>query len=176
MTARRQAGLAQAYDEARPRLVRVAYAVLGSNTDAEDVVSDGWPRLIAADDREPILDLGAWATLTVRPVGVGPAAVGEGAARAVCRALAAGTDRPGDRRPRGSGDARQQVSFAPLVVLETLSPAERTAWVLHDLFGVGFTEVADIVGRTRGPVRPLAARAPGAMSPGCCACSTRRLC
>ena len=65
MTARRQAGLAQAYDEARPRLVRVAYAVLGSNTDAEDVVSDGWPRLIAADDREPILDLGAWATPTV---------------------------------------------------------------------------------------------------------------
>src|SRR5664279_2602031 len=107
MTARRQAELAQAYDEARPRLVRVAYAVLGSNTDAEDVVSDGWPRLIAADDREPILDLGAWATLTVRPVGVGPAAVGEGAARAVCRALAAGTDRPGDRRPRGSGDARR---------------------------------------------------------------------
>ena len=174
MTARRQAGLAQAYDEARPRLV--AYAVLGSNTDAEDVVSDGWPRLIAADDREPILDLGAWATPTVarlaldllqsarvrREQYVGPW---------LPEPIVQGTADPADRVTLD-----EQVSFAPRVVLETLSPAERTAWVLHDLFGVGFTEVADIVGRTRGPVRPLAARAPGAMSPGCCACSTRRLC
>src|SRR6478672_10710715 len=65
MTAHRQVELARAYDEARPRLLRVAYAVLGSNTDAEDVVSDGWLRLTAADDREPILDVGAWATVTV---------------------------------------------------------------------------------------------------------------
>ena len=53
----------------------------------------------------------------------------------------------------------EQVSYALLVVLKALTPAERTAWVLHDLFGVGFTEVADIVGRTPGAVRQLAARA-----------------
>ena len=61
----REAALAVAYQQARPRLVRVAYAVLGSHAEAEDVVSDCWLRLAAADAREPVLDVEAWATVTV---------------------------------------------------------------------------------------------------------------
>src|SRR5262249_58799238 len=61
----REAALAAAYQQARPRLVRVAYAVLGSHAEAEDVVSDCWLRLVAADAREPVLDVEAWATVTV---------------------------------------------------------------------------------------------------------------
>lgn len=53
----------------------------------------------------------------------------------------------------------EQVGIALLVVLDSLTPSERTAWVLHDLFGVGFTDVADIVRRTPGAIRQLAARA-----------------
>jgi RNA polymerase sigma-70 factor (ECF subfamily) len=159
MNARRQAELAQAYDKARPRLVRVAYAVLGSNTDAEDVVADGWLRLVAADNREPVLDVGAWATVTVarraldvlrsarvrREQYVGPW---------LPEPIVQGTADPADRVTLD-----EQVSFALLVVLEKLTPAERTAFVLHDVFGLGFTEVADVVGRTPGAVRQLATRA-----------------
>ena len=159
MNARRQAELAQSYDQARPRLVRVAYAVLGSATDAEDVVSDGWLRLIAADDREPILDVGAWATVTVARL-----ALDLLRSARVRREQYVGPWLPepivqGSADPADRVTLDESVSYALLVVLETLTPAERTAWVLHDLFGVGFTEVADIVGRTPGAVRQLAARA-----------------
>ena len=57
--------LAAAYDAERPRLVRVAYAILGSHAEAEDVVADCWLRLVAADEREPVRDVAAWATVTV---------------------------------------------------------------------------------------------------------------
>ena len=159
MTTRRQTELARAYEEARPRLIRVGYAVLGSHTDAQDVVSDGWLRLVSADARVPILDVGAWATVTVarlaldlrlsararREQYVGPW---------LPEPIVEVTADPADRVTLD-----ESVSFALMVVLEALSPAERTAWVLHDLFGVGFTEVAGIVGRTPAAVRQLAARA-----------------
>ena len=59
------AELAAAYDRARPRLVRVAYAVLGSRCEAEDVVSECWLRRSAADARDPVKDVDAWATVAV---------------------------------------------------------------------------------------------------------------
>lgn len=154
--------LAAEYDALRPRMVRVAYAILGSRAEAEDVVADSWPRLVDADAREPVRDLAAWLTVAVaraatdvlrsarvrREAYVGPwlpepfvAAAGEAA----------------DPADRVSLD--ETVGYALLVVLESLSPAERTAFVLHDVFGMGFPEVATVVGRTPAAVRQLASRA-----------------
>lgn len=164
----REAALAAAYQQARPRLVRVAYAVLGSHAEAEDVVSDCWLRLAAADAREPVLDVEAWATVTVaraaldalrsarrrREVYVGPWLPEP----VVGLETVAGAGPPGpDPADRVTLD--ETLSYAMLVVLETLTPAERTAWVLHDVFGLPFPAVAEAVGRTPAAVRQLAARA-----------------
>jgi len=155
--------LAAAFSQARPRLVRVAYAIIGSHGEAEDVVADCWFRLVAADQDEPVRDVEAWAVVAVsrmaldvlrsarvrreryvgpwlpEPVVVAPDAMAPDPADAVTLA--------------------DEVGYAMLVVMETLSPAERTAFVLHDLFGLRFDEVAVIVGRTPGAVRQLASRA-----------------
>ncbi|HEY3483407.1 MAG TPA: RNA polymerase sigma factor SigJ [Streptomyces sp.] len=164
---RADAELADAYARARPRLVRLAYAVLGSYAEAEDVVSDSWLRLAAANAREPVEDVDAWATVSVarravdtlrsarvrRETYVGPWLPEPllGSLPGPCGTPAAD---PADRVTLD-----EAVSFALLVVLETLSPAERTAWVLHDLFGVEFPEVGRVVGRSTAAVRQLAARA-----------------
>jgi RNA polymerase sigma-70 factor (ECF subfamily) len=168
VTSSREALLAAAYQQARPRLVRVAYAVLGTHAEAEDVVSDCWLRLAAADARDPVLDVEAWATVTVaraaldalrsarrrREVYVGPwlpePVVG-------LEPVAGAGPPPPDPADRVTLD--ETLSYAMLVVLETLTPAERTAWVLHDVFGLPFTGVAEAVGRTPAAVRQLAARA-----------------
>src|SRR5215469_13016927 len=156
------AELAAAYERARPRLVRVAYAILGSRCEAEDVVSECWLRMSAADARDPVKDVDAWATVAVargaldalrsararREVYVGP-----WLPEPIIEAAPAGQD-PADR-----ATLDDTVSFALLVVLETLTPAERTAWVLHDLFGLSFAEISGIVGRTPQAVRQLGARA-----------------
>jgi len=154
--------LAEEYDRARPRLQAVAYAVLGSRAEAEDVVADCWLRLVQADVRDPVLDVEAWATVTVaraaldvlrsarrrREVYTGPW---------LPEPVLGDASIPVDPADRVTLD--EHVRYALLVVLETLTPAERTAWVLHDLFGMGFTEVAAVVGRTPAAVRQLAARA-----------------
>ncbi|TNM47253.1 sigma-70 family RNA polymerase sigma factor [Nocardioides albidus] len=147
-------------------MVRVAYAILGSRAEAEDVVADCWTRLVEADAREPIRDLAGWLTVAVaraatdvlrsarvrREEYVGPwlpePFVGERAARA---------DPAADPADRVTLD--ETVSYALVVVLESLSPAERTAWVLHDVFGMAFAEVAAVVGRSPAAVRQLASRA-----------------
>jgi RNA polymerase sigma-70 factor (ECF subfamily) len=159
MTTNREALLAEAYNAGRPRLVRLAYAMIGSAGDAEDVVSDGWLRLVSADAREPILDIQAWAAVTVTRLALDLLSsarvrreryVGPWLPEPVVET----TNDPADRVTLD-----ESVSYALMVVLETLSPAERTTWVLHDLFGLPFPEVADIVGRTPAAVRQLAARA-----------------
>ncbi|MYS24570.1 sigma-70 family RNA polymerase sigma factor, partial [Streptomyces sp. SID4948] len=156
------AALAAAYDEARPRLTRMAYAMLGSHADAEDVVAECWLRLAGANAREPVRDVEAWAVVAVarcsldtlrsarrrRETYVGPW---------LPEPLLAGAGAAPDPADRVA--LEESVSFALLVVLETLSPAERTAWVLHDVFRLEFPEVAAIVGRTPAAVRQLAARA-----------------
>lgn len=155
--------LAAAYTRARPRLVRIAYAVTGSHAEAEDVVSDCWLRLVVADRNQPVHDVEAWAAVVVarraldtlrsarvrRETYVGPW-LPEPWVDSVPSALLDPADRV---------TLDDSVSFALMIVLETLTPAERTAWVLHDLFGMPFTEVARIVGRTPAAVRQLAARA-----------------
>jgi len=153
--------LATAFQAARVRLVRVAYAVLGSYSEAEDVVSETWLRLVPADAREPVLDVEAWAVVAVarRAMDTLRSArvrreqyVGPWLPEPVVRRSAA--DDPAERV---SLDAT--VSYALLVVLESLTPGERVAWVLHDLFGMPFPEVAEVVGRRPDAVRQLASRA-----------------
>ncbi|GAA4094407.1 RNA polymerase sigma factor SigJ [Nocardioides kongjuensis] len=150
--------LAGEYDALRPRMVRVAYAILGTRAEAEDVVADCWIRLVEADAREPVRDLTGWLTVTVaraatdvlrsarvrREEYVGPW---------LPEPFVAAPD-PADRVT-----LEETVSYALAVVLESLSPAERTAWVLHDVFGMGFAEVAGVVGRSPAAVRQLASRA-----------------
>ena len=159
MSSARQLELASEYDQARSRLVRIAYAVLGSNSDAEDVVSEGWLRLVQADAREPVTNVAAWSTVTVARLALDVLS----SARAR-RERYVGPWLPEpvvtiDNDPADRVTLDESVSFALLVMLETLSPAERTSWVLHDLFQIGFPEVAQIVGRSPAAVRQLAARA-----------------
>jgi RNA polymerase sigma-70 factor, ECF subfamily len=156
------AELAAAYTQARPRLVRIAYAVLGSKAEAEDVVSECWQSLAGANARAPVLDVDAWAT-----VAVARRALDELRSARARREMYVGPWLPEPllNEETLSADPAERVtlddtvSYALLVVLETLTPAERTAWVLHDLFGMGFTEIAGVVGRTPAAVRQLAARA-----------------
>jgi RNA polymerase sigma-70 factor, ECF subfamily len=152
--------LAAAYDAERPRLVRVAYAILGSHAEAEDVVADCWLRLVAADEREPVRDVAAWATTTVAR-----AALDVLRSARVRRESYVGPWLPeplvgpvvSPSEDRVSLD--DSVRYALLVALERLTPAERTAWVLHDVFEMPFADVAAAVGRTPEAVRQLARRA-----------------
>ena len=147
----------------RPHLERVAYATLGSRAEAEDVVQEAWLRLQRTAPGE-VRDLRAWATTVV-----GRLALDElGSARSRREAYVGpwlpepvvtlhGADGGGD--PADRVTLEETVSFALLRVLETLSPAERTAFVLHDVFGLAFAEVGEVVGRSDAAVRQLAARA-----------------
>jgi RNA polymerase sigma-70 factor (ECF subfamily) len=153
--------LALAFEAHRPRLVRVAYASLGLVAEAEDCVQEAWLRLRRLPDPGAIRDLGAWLTTTVSRLAYD--ALGSARARReryvgpwLLEPLVAdlSTDDPADRVTLD-----ESVSMALLVVLERLSPAERTAFLLHDVFGFGFEEVAGVVGRTPAAVRQLASRA-----------------
>ena len=159
----RHVELARTYDAARPRLTRVAYAILGSHADAEDVVADTWLKLVQADAREPVRDVLGWAT-----VATARSALDVLRSARVRREAYVGPWLPEPLLAAGDGGALDPadrvtlddtVRYALLVVLERLSPAERTAWVLHDLFDMPFTEVAAAVGRTPAAVRQLASRA-----------------
>jgi len=171
--------LAEAFSAARPRLVRVAYAILGSHAEAEDVVADCWLRLVGADAVEPVRDLESWAVVAVsrmaldvlrsarvrREQYVGPwlpepvLTGGGGQAAAVAGTVGASSSAGFGGDPADKVTLDDEVSYALLVVLETLSPPERTAFVLHDLFGMPFAEVASVVGRSPVAVRQLASRA-----------------
>jgi RNA polymerase sigma-70 factor, ECF subfamily len=152
--------LAAAFHIARPRLVRVAYAILGSRADAEDVAADCWLRLAAHHADEPIRDVEAWTVVAVSRMALDvlrsarvrrETYVGPWLPEPV---LTSDTADPADRVTLDD-----EVSYALLVVLETLTPAERTSFVLHDLFGLPFGEIAEVVGRTPASVRQLASRA-----------------
>lgn len=166
------ASLAEEYDALRPYLTGVAYRIVGSRADAEDVVQDGWLRLQrlvsgSADARPG--NLRGWATTTVSRLALdllGSARrrretyVGQWLPEPwVSDAVGATPPAPQGADPADRVTLADSVSYALLVVLETLSPAERTSWVLHDTFGMPFDEVAEVVGRTPEACRQLAARA-----------------
>ncbi|UGQ11572.1 RNA polymerase sigma factor SigJ [Yinghuangia sp. ASG 101] len=152
--------LARIFERERPRLLRVAYATTGSLAEAEDCVQDAWLRLQGLDDPEVIHSLSAWLTTTVGRLALDVL----GSAR-VRRERYVGTWLPeplvgepvADPADRVTLD--ESVSMALLVVLEKLSPAQRSAFLLHDVFGLSFDEVAEVVGRSSAAVRQLASRA-----------------
>lgn len=172
--------LAREFEAQRPYLRRLAYGTLGSFAEADDVVQEAWLRLQRAD-AAAIEDLRAWLTTVVgrlaldalgsarrrRERYVGPwlpepevTAFGPDGPRTTGPVVGGGEgSRQAARDPAERVTLDEQVSTALLVVLERLSPAERTAFVLHDVFGLGFPEVAEVVGRTQAAVRQLAARA-----------------
>jgi RNA polymerase sigma-70 factor (ECF subfamily) len=157
-----EAALAAEFEAHRQRLLRLAYASTGSLAEAEDCVQEAWLRLERAGGRDTIRDLGAWLTTTVSRLALD--ALGSARAR---RERAAGpwlpepvvTPLEAAADPADRVTLDESVSMALLVVLETLSPAERTAFVLHDVFGLEFEEIAGVVGRSPAAVRQLASRA-----------------
>jgi RNA polymerase sigma-70 factor, ECF subfamily len=151
--------LTEAFEAQRPRLVRVAYATVGSLAEAEDCVQEAWLRLRRVEDPAGIRDLGAWLTTTVSRLALD--ALGRAQVRRE-RYVGQWLPEPlvedaGDPADRVTLD--ESVSMALLVVLERLSPAERTSFLLHDVFGLPFAEIAGVVGRSPAAVRQLAARA-----------------
>jgi RNA polymerase sigma factor (sigma-70 family) len=167
--------LAAAFEENRDHLRAVAYRLLGSMTDADDAVQDTWLRLTAADTSE-VRNLGGWLTTVVarvslnmlrsrrhrneEPVGDSWPGAAEMAARdgALAGPGGAGSGgRAGD--PEDEAELADSVGLALLVVLDTLTPAERLAFVLHDMFAMPFTEVAGVLGRSTDATRQLASRA-----------------
>jgi RNA polymerase sigma-70 factor (ECF subfamily) len=154
--------LAGRFEEHRPHLQAVARRMLGSGTEAEDAVQEGWLRLQRSDTRD-VGNLGGWLTTVVARVCLD-----------MLRSRQARRERPLDEAPpvagvaappRPGGDPEQEavlsdaVGTALLVVLDTLTPPERLAFVLHDLFGVPFEEIAPIVDRSPAAARQLASRA-----------------
>jgi RNA polymerase sigma-70 factor, ECF subfamily len=155
--------LARHFEANRPRLLRVAYTMTGSLVEAEDCVQEAWLRLRGLDDPAGVRNLAAWLTTTVSRLALDAL----NSAR-VRRERYIGTwlpeplvevGTPGMPDPADRVTLDESVSMALLVVLERLSPAERTAFVLHDVFGVPFPEIAEVVGRTPAAVRQLASRA-----------------
>ncbi|WP_344294490.1 RNA polymerase sigma factor SigJ [Streptomyces synnematoformans] len=164
-------GLARAFEKERPRLLRVAYTTTGSLAEAEDCVQESWLRLRRVPDPGAIRDLRGWLTTVVGRLALD--ALGSARSRReryvgtwlpeplVEPAVAgtAGTAGSAVPDPAEQVTLDESVSMALLVVLDELSPAQRTAFLLHDVFGLSFERVAEVVGRTPGAVRQLASRA-----------------
>jgi RNA polymerase sigma factor (sigma-70 family) len=149
--------LAERFEAHRPHLRAVAYRMLGSAAEADDAVQDTWLRASRAG-AAGVDNLGAWLTTVV--------------ARVCLDMLRSRRSRPeaplddqaaeladGGADPEGEAVLAAAVGPALLVVLDTLRPAERLAFVLHDLFAVPFAEVAEILGRSEAAARQLASRA-----------------
>jgi RNA polymerase sigma-70 factor, ECF subfamily len=155
-----QEWLAHQFEEHRPHLRAVAYQMLGSLSEADDALQNAWLRLSRADTRE-VENLRAWLTTIVAR-----AALNMLRARKTRRELPLDVHVPDpivdpvDRiDPEHEAVLADSVGLALLVVLETLSPAERLAFVLHDMFGLPFDEIAPIVERSPEATRQLASRA-----------------
>jgi RNA polymerase sigma-70 factor, ECF subfamily len=155
-----QTFLIERFEEQRGRLRSVAYRMLGSTSEAEDAVQEAWLRLSRAD-RGDVENLNAWLTTVVARVCLN-----------MLRTRASRREEPLDVRlpdpvitAEPDGDPERQavladsVGLALLVVLDTLAPAERLAFVLHDMFAMPFEEIAPMIDRTPAAARQLASRA-----------------
>jgi RNA polymerase sigma-70 factor (ECF subfamily) len=155
-----ETAVAQAFEEHRQHLTGVAYRMLGSNAEAEDAVQEAWLRLARSDDEE-IGNLGGWLTTVVARVSLD-----------MLRSRKSRGEEPLETHlpdpivtpdleagPEQEALLADSVGLALLVVLETLEPAERLAFVLHDMFSVPFSEIGRIVDRSPDAARQLASRA-----------------
>jgi RNA polymerase sigma factor (sigma-70 family) len=152
--------LAAEFEANRTHLRAVAYRMLGSTTEAEDAVQEGWLRLSRADTSE-VENLRGWLTTVVARVCLDTLRSRKSRRE---EPLSAHVPDPVLRRDPGLGPEQEavladSVGLALLVVLEMLSPAERLAFVLHDMFGVPFEEIAPMVDRSPDAARQLASRA-----------------
>jgi len=147
--------LTEAFEPHRDRLRAIAYRMLGSTAEAEDAVQETWLRLNGTDIA--VHNLGGWLTTVIGRICLD-----------MLRSRAARREHPLDEpveRPEYTIDPEQEalladsVGAALIVVLDTLTPAERLAFVLHDLFAVPFTEIAPILGRSTAAAKMLASRA-----------------
>jgi RNA polymerase sigma factor (sigma-70 family) len=155
-----QEWLAERFQEQRPQLRGVAYRILGSLSESDDALQEAWLR-VSRSDASGVENLGGWLTTVVSRVALN-----------MLRARKAKREAPLEGRlpdpvvslddavdPEREALIADSVGLALLVVLETLSPAERLAFVLHDMFGVPFDEIAPIVDRSPEAARQLASRA-----------------
>jgi RNA polymerase sigma factor (sigma-70 family) len=148
--------LVDAYEQERPHLTAVAYRLLGSLSEAEDAVQEAWIRLSATTGEE-IEHVGAWLTTVVSRIALNMLrSRRRQGARRMPEPLVDDLD---GTNPEHAALLAHDVGLALLVLLETLSPAERVAFVLHDVFGMSFEEIAPIVERAPDAARQLASRA-----------------
>jgi RNA polymerase sigma factor (sigma-70 family) len=152
--------LAQEFEQHRTRLRAVAYRMLGSLTEADDAVQETWLRLNRVDADE-VENLGGWLTTVVARVSLNilRSRRSRGEESLEVRMPEPIVDRADGTDPEHEALLADSVGLALLVVLETLNPAERLAFVLHDMFAVPFDEIAPIVERSPEAARQLASRA-----------------
>ena len=151
--------LANRFEEHRPRLRAMAYRMLGSLAEADDAVQDAWLRL--SQSRADVQNLAGWLTTVVARVCLdmlrSRKVRGEEPLEVHVPDMLINLDQgPG---PEEEAMLADSVGLALLVVLDTLTPAERLAFVLHDMFDLPFEQIADIVGRGPAATRQLASRA-----------------
>src|SRR5215216_5520052 len=152
--------LAERFEEHRTRLKAVAYRMLGSMSEADDAVQEAWLRL-SRTDADEVENLGGWLTTVVARVSLNMLRSRKARRE---EPLAGRLPDPLIDRADGIGPEHEalladSVGPALLVVLDTLTPPERLAFVLHDVFAVPFDEVASILQRSPAAVRQLASRA-----------------
>ncbi len=156
----RENAVAEAFMEERERLVAMAYRMLGSRADAEDAVQEAWLRL-ARQDAASIDNLSGWLTTVVGRVCI------DMLRSRKARPIASPDDglpefvvtEDNVSAPEDDALLADSVGLALLVVLDSLSPAERLALVLHDMFAVPFEEVGQIIGKSTDATKMLASRA-----------------
>jgi RNA polymerase sigma-70 factor (ECF subfamily) len=160
MTETGNGDLAAAFEASRGRLRAIAYRMLGSLSDADDAVQETWLRLSRAGDGE-VANLGGWLTTVVSRICLdmlrsrsarGEETLGEHLPDPVVSSLDMAD-------PEQQAELTDAVGMALLVVLDKLSPTERLAFVLHDMFAVPFEDIAAIVGRSANTAAQLASRA-----------------
>lgn len=148
--------LAKNFEENRPHLKGVALRILGSPGEAEDAIQEAWLRLTRSDS-EAVENLGAWLTTVVARICLDMLRSKKAhAEEPVEEYTAEGIDEATPERDVIIADA---IGPALLIILEALTPQERVAFVLHDLFDLSFEEIAPIVDRTEAATRQLASRA-----------------
>lgn len=150
--------LAEQFEENRGHLRGVAYRILGSVDEADDAVQEAWLRLSRSDSSE-IENLGGWLTTVVSRVCLDILRSRKSRREESMEAQVAEPAASGSADPESEAVMADAVGVALLVVLDRLTPAERLAFVLHDLFAVSFEEIGNIVGRSAMATRQLASRA-----------------
>ncbi len=150
--------LAKRFEDHRTYLHSVAYRMLGSTGDADDAVQEAWLRL-SRSDSESVDNLRAWLTTVVGRVSLDMLRARKARREDPDEHLEPIVSEITDEQPAEEAELADSVGLAMLVVLENLSPAERVAFVLHDMFGVPFSEIGEISGRSPDAARQLASRA-----------------